>query len=327
MYEIQQILAFTVLAKHMHFGKAAESLGIAQPTLSAQIRNLESEIGGPLFRRSSRNVELTALGEVFLKDARSILALVDRAKRNAETALLGKNARLVLGVCSGVISSGLFAKVLEAVHAQSPDLRIECEEAPPGTLYNRLEAGKLDAMLANVFGLNMSPAAITLPITRWPCMIAYRRGKFPSEKPETTAVDADNGSAVQMRTATRARIPTRSALNQETFIAYEVEDEYPHIVESVFHFEPKAVIRTPSARVMMHLIDAGCGVAVVPEADLAIAGPNTEASVLLDSSGNPRLMPVEAVRMRWHNSSAAVNFFSVLETLKESGAVERLPRS
>ena len=314
MYDLQQILAFTVLAKHMHFGRAAEKLGIAQPTLSAQIRNLENEVGGPLFRRSSRNVQLTPVGEVFLKDAQAILALVDRAKRNAETALLGKNARLVLGVCSGVISSGLLAKVLEALHAQSPELRIECEEAPPGTLYNRLEAGKLDALFANVFGINLSPAAIALPVTHWPCMIAYRRRPGLSEEHDSSASAAGTSRADAAGAVRRSPMP--SALNRETFIAYEVADDYPHVVESVLHFEPHAVIRTPSARVMMHLIDAGCGVAVVPESELAIAGPNTEASALLDAAGKPLLMPVQAVRMRWHNSSAAVNFFRVMEMPK-----------
>ena len=82
-----QLECFVQVAQNLSFRRAAEELHLSQPTVSKQVASLESELGGALFIRTTREVALTALGESFLRDAREILRLTyeagDRARRLA----------------------------------------------------------------------------------------------------------------------------------------------------------------------------------------------------------------------------------------------------
>ncbi len=76
-----QLSCFIAVAETLNFAKAAETLHVTQPAVTHQIQSLESELNTKLFRRSTRSVEITASGIAFLHDARSILAITDRARR------------------------------------------------------------------------------------------------------------------------------------------------------------------------------------------------------------------------------------------------------
>ena len=84
--ETRELAYFVAVAETLHFGQAAENLGITQPPLSRAIAQLERRVGVPLLERTTRQVRLTGAGEVFLAECRMILAAMDTAIRKARKA-------------------------------------------------------------------------------------------------------------------------------------------------------------------------------------------------------------------------------------------------
>jgi DNA-binding transcriptional LysR family regulator len=114
LVELRHLRYFLAVAEECHFGRAAERLHMAQPPLSQQIRQLESELGVTLLRRSTRRVELTPAGTAYLERVREILAEVDRAGVEAQRIASGLEGRLVVG-CVGSATYSLlpaFARTL-----------------------------------------------------------------------------------------------------------------------------------------------------------------------------------------------------------------------
>jgi DNA-binding transcriptional LysR family regulator len=95
--ELRHLRYFVAVAEELHFTRAAERLGIQQPPLSLQIRQLEQEIGTPLFRRLKRGVELTQTGVVLLDDARRLLDQVERTRTSVQGHARGEAGRIHLG--------------------------------------------------------------------------------------------------------------------------------------------------------------------------------------------------------------------------------------
>src|SRR5262249_33703504 len=98
---------FVAVAEELHFGRAAERLFMAQPPLSQQIRQLETEIGVVLLERTNRRVQLTEAGQVFLDEARSLLERVDQAVLRAQRASRGEAGWLGVGFVASVAYSVL----------------------------------------------------------------------------------------------------------------------------------------------------------------------------------------------------------------------------
>src|ERR1700709_1016507 len=95
--ELGHIRSFVAVAEDLHFGKAANRLGISQPPLSQQILALEREIGARLLERSNRRVQLTEAGRLFLKEASEILSKVDSAAALAERIHRGQLGEIKIG--------------------------------------------------------------------------------------------------------------------------------------------------------------------------------------------------------------------------------------
>ena len=94
--ELRHLRHFVAAAEHLHFTRAAEALGVSQPTLSLQIRELERELKVPLFDRIGRSVRLTEAGEVFRRHAIRALREVESGQ-GAVGDLLGVRGKLRVG--------------------------------------------------------------------------------------------------------------------------------------------------------------------------------------------------------------------------------------
>ena len=95
--ELRHLRYFVAVAEELNFTRAAEKLGINQPPLSTQIRQLEKELGTPLFRRLPRGVELTDAGKLLLEQARIILKQVDDAAVGVRRRARGETGRIIIG--------------------------------------------------------------------------------------------------------------------------------------------------------------------------------------------------------------------------------------
>ncbi|WP_432141909.1 LysR family transcriptional regulator [Streptomyces sp. bgisy084] len=119
--ETRELQYFVAVAEELHFGRAAQRLGIAQPPLSRAIQQLERRLGAALLERTSRAVTLTEAGAVLLREARAALDAVEAAERRTRRAALAATGRpgVVLATKAGA-SSELLAELL-AVYAAEPD--------------------------------------------------------------------------------------------------------------------------------------------------------------------------------------------------------------
>ena len=142
--ELRHLRYFVVTAEELHFTRAAERLGIKQPPLSQQIRQLESEIGSPLFRRLSRRVELTESGRVLLEGARAVLDHVERVKAAAQRSARGETGRIVLGLAGSTDFQPLVPRIVRTYRERYPDLLILPEQTYSPQLLINLQRGLID---------------------------------------------------------------------------------------------------------------------------------------------------------------------------------------
>lgn len=134
------------LHEHRHFGRAAEASYCSQPTLSTQIRKLETELGAELVERGARQVLFTAVGERVVRRARHILADADEIRSIARQALDPRAGSIRFGVFP-TLAPYLLPHVIGAVTADFPDLELLLVEEKTQVLTEQLRDGALDAAL------------------------------------------------------------------------------------------------------------------------------------------------------------------------------------
>jgi DNA-binding transcriptional LysR family regulator len=133
---------FVVLADHLHFGKAAASLGIAQPALSQQISRLERELACKLVERRPR-VALTQAGIVLLAEARQVLAALDYALASTLRSASGETGILSVGFASSAVLTH-FSKIVSEYRRKFPNVLLSLRELAPQDETAAVRAGVVD---------------------------------------------------------------------------------------------------------------------------------------------------------------------------------------
>lgn len=137
-----------MVAEELHFGRAAEVLGIAQPPLSQSIQRLERELGVELFDRSRRQVDLTPAGQLLLDEARALLAGEERMRALMRMVREGTLGTLRAGVPSDTPAVTLQA-LLRRLADQVPGLEVDLQELDTGEQLRMLADGRLDVGLVH----------------------------------------------------------------------------------------------------------------------------------------------------------------------------------
>jgi len=138
---------FVAVAEEMHFGRAAERLHMAQQPLSAQIRELERELGCDVFDRAENRIRLTPAGNVLLRESRAILSRTSSAVELTRRAARGEVGIVRLGYCSTAMEH-IVPNALRSLKGRYPDLGVSLQEMSVTEQIAALEADAIDVGFA-----------------------------------------------------------------------------------------------------------------------------------------------------------------------------------
>ena len=144
--ELRLLRSFVAIAEEGSLTRAATRLHVAQQSLSQQVRTLEGQLGTTLLERTSRGVQLTPVGSVLLREARSVLAHADRATAAVRRAAEGEEGELRIGFLSSV-ANYLVPPVVRAFGERHPRIALQAHELPIARIVAGLREGELDAAL------------------------------------------------------------------------------------------------------------------------------------------------------------------------------------
>ncbi len=178
--ELHQLRYFHAVARAGSFTRAAEELGIGQPSLSQQIRVLEKKIGTPLFERLGRSVKLTAFGEALLEPAQRILQDVAMAESSLANLRDGVRGRLRVGVIPTIMPYWVAPRIVD-FQKQFPEVDVQLVEDLTPRLVEQLQLGDLDIAIASLPVKNQD--IICSELFREPLYLAVAKGHPLAEKP------------------------------------------------------------------------------------------------------------------------------------------------
>lgn len=283
--ELRHLEYFTVVAEELHFGRAALRLQMTQPPLSQQILQLERELGIELFKRSKRNVELTAAGKVFLEEVRRILTHIDQAKDAALKAQLGMLGRLELGFV-GSATFDMLPGIIRAFREQFPEVDL--------VLHEMSTPMQLKAFYNNSIDIGFVRAPVIdslitlLPVHQETCVAVVPR-LHPLAQRSSISMDE---------------------LSAERFILVE-RDVWPSWYDDILSkcyeagFSPIIRQHVKEMQTIIGLVGAGVGVSIVPRSTENIQARDVE---YVDIQGEA---PQVAMSIAWRtdNDSALVKQF------------------
>src|SRR2546426_652955 len=139
--ELRHLRYFLAVAEELHFGRAAARLHSSQPPLSQQIRRLEKE-QAPLFHRTTRHVELTNAGRVFLGEARAVVAQAEQAAGTVQRASRGEIGQLVVG-CALWADFLNSARIIRLFARRHPEVEVELRDLTAPDQISALEGGSI----------------------------------------------------------------------------------------------------------------------------------------------------------------------------------------
>ncbi|KSJ20918.1 LysR family transcriptional regulator [Pseudomonas aeruginosa] len=245
--ELRHLRYFIAVAEELHFGRAAERLGISQPPLSQQIQALEEEIGARLFERTNRRVELTDAGRLFLDESRQVLAQVDKAVLLARRAHLGELGELKIGFTSSAPFTSTIPSSIHAFRKAYPDVHLDLQEMSSRQVLKALLDESLQVGV--IRPLALPDAVHWVELFREP-LVAVLRADHP------LAAGSEDGLAI-------------AALAEEPFVFFPRSygtGLYDQVIALTRQagFSPRIAQEASEAMTIIGLVSAGLGVSILP---------------------------------------------------------------
>ncbi len=173
--ELRHLRYFSAVAEELSFSKAARRLGIEQPPLSKQIRQLENEVGTPLFHRLPRGAALTDAGRAYLVDVREILGHVQLATQHAQRVARGALGRIRVGMINSAPFHPFVPRVIRQFIQRYPKVVLSLEEASTPALALALVDGSIDVAFVRPL-LGEEPKLVLEPLFEEEMVIALPEG-------------------------------------------------------------------------------------------------------------------------------------------------------
>ena len=254
--ELRHLRYFIAVAEAGTFTLAAARLGIQQPPLSQQIKLLERELGFGLFRRLPKDVELTVGGNVFLAEARNIVASVERASQRAAGAAHGMTGRLSVGFTTSAITHWLAPRLIREFRQAFPHVEIEFQAGSAAKLIQSVANGTLD--IGAIRTPVLRPDGVSFKVLLKETMLLA----LPASHPIARA-------ALTRKTKHRAVLALKQ-LKDESFILVRrpgAPGMYADLILACHRagFAPKIAIEVENMLSNIALVAAGVGVSAVPE--------------------------------------------------------------
>ena len=146
--DLELYRVFYTVAKHKHMTKASEELHISQPAISQSIKKLEDQLGGTLFLRSNKGMELTEEGKMFYEYVKGALELINNAENEFTSFKDLSKGEVKIG-CSTTLTKLVLMDCLKKFHLDYPNININITNDLTSNLINDLKLGKLDFVVFN----------------------------------------------------------------------------------------------------------------------------------------------------------------------------------
>jgi DNA-binding transcriptional LysR family regulator len=186
--ELREIETFLVLAEELHFGRTAERLYLSQSRVSQTIRSMEVSLGGRLFERTSRQVRLTALGELLRDSLQPPYEELQRAVAGVREQASGITGELRISMVTLAAGGPRFDELVRAFGRAHPACKVIVYEAFPGEALNRLRRGQLD-LVAHWLPLDQSGLTVGPVLTTEERALLVRAGHPLAERGWATVED------------------------------------------------------------------------------------------------------------------------------------------
>jgi DNA-binding transcriptional LysR family regulator len=243
--ELRLLRSFQVLAQQGHFGRAARSLHVSQPALTKQMRQLEEEIGGPLFVRGRHGAQLTSAGLLFRGEVDRLLLQADRVLDRAQRAARGEVGELRLGF--GVTTRLFVPRLVSRFRKTHPQVHVTLEDMSSPLQLEAIEDGRLHV------------GFVRLPVDRPLKVVPVVEDRLVLAIPESRRAELVRRMPQGLRDEPFVELTT-SPPGSPSFQAHV------HRVCARYGFRPRVVQQAGDFVTMLALVAAGLGLAVVPRA-------------------------------------------------------------
>jgi DNA-binding transcriptional LysR family regulator len=297
--ELRHLRYFVAVAEVENVSRAALKLHVSQPALSRQISDLEEELGFLLLERGPKSVRLTEAGRVFLNEAREVLQRAEDAVRTARAIASGGRGELQVGYAP-TLTARLLPATLRGFQAELPRVRVKLHDLTTEEMLEGLRRGKLQiAFLVR------------------PTAAAGRGLRF-----EELLRDPLRLALAPQHPLSQKRTASLTEAAREPFIVFSQQEypEYHQMLRSVFaaaKSNPRILEEQDGVSSLIAAVEAGRGVALMPESLSCLAGPRLK---LIPLTPEPEPLKIGAA---WAKEGLTATAERFLKSAKEfTGKIE-----